>query len=439
VRCFVLIDELSHCHTIERSDKRMPMDLQRIAGAPPTLLGRAAAFFHTRCLVGFPWFWPSQPLGNPAMVHARRIVRRHYARGHHPIHRALARVLVTIAWPPAVLLHLWEIRRSRGPEAVPIKKAPQAFWAAIRHNVIPGEYYAYALWHPDRRANIDNYLYTKEGTRLFGLLNHPSQPNPIDDKLAFHEMCKARALPTPAVLAAFAPTAKLLQFESGRPPAHDLFVKPRIGLGGGGSERFRWQGRVFHSNRGGRLTPEDLGDYLESRARTENRTLLVQPALSNHPNLGVDANGALATARLVTGISLAGDVVPLFAFIYFGRPNQIVAHGLVAVIDIASGRLMSAPQDLPSGKGSNVDIGSDHPCTLPDWETLLRHTKVAHQACSNFVFIGWDAAFTEQGPMLLEGNANWCADVYQSLRGEPLGHTKFASLLAERFRELGLA
>jgi hypothetical protein len=283
------------------------------------------------------------------------------------------------------------------------------------------------------------------------------QPNPIDDKLAFHELCKASALPTPEILAAFAPTAKLLEFESGRPPARDLFVKPRFGQGGDGSERIRWQGRVFQSNRGGRLTPEDLSEYLATRARTENRALLVQPALSNHPRLGVDTNGALATARLVTGISFGGEMAPLFAYIYFGHPNQIVAHGPVALIDItsgrlmsapqdfpsalidiASGRLMSAPQDFPSGKRSNVDIGSNHPCTLPDWETLLRHIKVAHQACSNFIFIGWDVAFTEHGPMLLEGNANWCADVYQSLSGEPLGHTKFASILAERLRDLGL-
>jgi hypothetical protein len=370
------------------------------------------------------------------MVHARRIVRRYYARSHHPIHRALARILVTIAWPPAVLLHIWEIRRSRGPEAVPIKEAPRAFWAAIRNNVIPGEYYAYALWRPDRRANIDNYLYSKEGARLFRLLNRRSQPDPIDDKLAFYQLCNTHDVPTPAVLAAFAPTGKLLEFESSRPPKHDLFVKPRIGVGGQGSERFRWQGGIFQSNRGSRLTPENLGDYLKTRARAENRTLLVQPALSNHPQLGVDANSALATVRLVTGISLNGDVVPLFAFIYFAHPNQIVAHGRVAVIDMPSGRLMSAPQDFPSRKRSNIDNGWDHACALPDWKTLLRHTKVVHQACSNFVFIGWDAAFTEHGPMLLEGNANWCADVYQSLCGKPLGHTKFASILAERLSNL---
>ena len=407
-----------------------------MAGARPSLLERAVGFFHTRCLVGFPWFWPSQPLGNRTMVHARRIVRRHYARSHHPLRRALARVLVTIAWPPAVLLHLWEIRRSRGPRAVPIKEAPRAFWAAIRNNVIPGEYYAYALWRSDRRAHIDSYLYSKEGARLFRLLNRPSQPDPIDDKLAFYQLCKAHDIPTPAVLAAFDPTGKLLEFESSRAPKHDLFVKPRNGTGGQGSERFCWQGGIFQSNRGHRLTPEDLGDYLETRAQAENRTLLVQPALSNHPQLGVDANSALATVRLVTGISLHGDVVPLFAFIYFGHSNQIVAHGRVAVIDMPSGRLMAAPQSFPGGNGSDTDIDSDHACTLPDWEALLRYTKIAHQACSNFVFIGWDAACTIDGPVLLEGNANWCADVYQALCGKPLGHTPFANILAERFRNL---
>src|SRR5438309_159325 len=165
------------------------MDQLSIHGALKTLLRCATSFYHRRCLVGFPWFWASQPLGHPAMVHARGIVRRHYARDHHIIHRALARVLVTAVWPIAVLLNLWEIRRSRTPEAVPIKRLPRAFWYAIRHNVVPGEYYAYALWQPSRRANIDNYLYAKEGTRLFQLLNQPLQSNPIDDKLAFYEIC----------------------------------------------------------------------------------------------------------------------------------------------------------------------------------------------------------------------------------------------------------
>ena len=151
---------------------------------------------------------------------------------------------------------------------MPIKQVPGAIWAAMRHNVSPGEYYAYALWKPDRKVNIDNYLYAREASRLFKLLNRPSQPNPIDDKLAFHEMCKAHALPSPEILAAFTPTGKLLEFELGLPPKRDLFVKPRIGCGGDGTEHFRWGGVAFESDRGRRLRPQDLGSYLATRART---------------------------------------------------------------------------------------------------------------------------------------------------------------------------
>jgi hypothetical protein len=402
-----------------------------------TLLWRWSAFFNKRCLAGFPWFWPARLTDKHVMVDARRLVRRHFGREHHPLYRALAQVLATLAWPPAVFVHLWQMRQVDGPEAVPVKRSPGAFWAAMRHNILPGEYYAYALWQPDRRENIDHYLYSNEAPRLFKLLNRPSQLDPIGDKLAFHEMCKTHALPTPAVLAAFTPTGMLLRFESDRPPERDLFVKPRFGLAGEGAERFRWHEAAFESDRGRCMRPQDLNGYLATRARSEKRTLLVQPVLSNHNSLRVETNAALATARLVTGRSTDGDVIPIFGFIYFARANRITAqHGYVALIDVASGRLMTAPQDISGTKPSNhrFESGSEDTYTLPDWPAVLRHTKVAHQACSNFVFVGWDTAFTDQGPMLLEGNANWSADEFQSLSGKPLGHTKFTDVLEAQLR-----
>jgi hypothetical protein len=72
---------------------------------------------------------------------------------------------------------------------------------------------------------------------------------------------------------------------------------------------------------------------------------------------------------------------------------------------------------------------------LPDWDAVLLHTKVAHKACANFVFVGWDVALTDRGPMLLEGNAGWSADEYQSLTGEPLGNNaRFIEILAAQLR-----
>jgi hypothetical protein len=363
------------------------------------------------------------------MVAARRIVRRHYGRDHHPVYRTFARALVAITWPLAALVALWLFRQ----RPVPIRRVPGAFWAALRHNIVPGEYFAYGLWQSDRKVNIDSYLYGNEGPRLFKLLNRPLLADPIGDKLEFYQMCRAQALPSPEILAAFTSTGVLLQFESGLPPKRDLFVKLRIGLGSEGIERFRWHHGVFESHRGYHLSAEDLGRYLAARAATEKRTLLVQPALSNHPELPVDANANLATARLVTGISTEGDVIPIFGFfIYTVRTDRLVR---VALLDVVSGRLL-APAPRTTRVSHQLDIGSDHACTLPNWNSVLKFTKAAHRTCCNFAFIGWDAAFTEQGAMLLEGNANWGASEYQRLQGEPLGYTKFAEILAARLHKL---
>src|SRR5262249_17744944 len=159
---------------------------------------------------------------------------------------------------------------------------------------------------------------------------------------------------------------------------------------------------------------EDLDHYLANRARKENRTLLVQPLLSNHPELYVD--GALVTARLVTGCSTDGDVVAIFGFVYFARFDD---RGMVGpwhfegLIDVATGRLISGPlQDGPGIIYWRRQFGLDD-CTLPEWGAALRYTKAAHRACPNFAFVAWDVAFTDKGPLLLEGNATWSPGTYQ--------------------------
>lgn len=368
------------------------------------------------------------------MVLARRVVRLHFGRDHNPMYRKLAQVFVTVAWPLGALLNLWDVWRWSGPGAS--KRVPGALWAAIRHNILPREYYAYGLWRPDRRLNVDNYLYVTECARLFKVINRPSRPDPINDKLAFYEMCRANALPTPAILAAFAPEGRLVEFETGGPPKHDLFVKSSTG--GSRAERFRWRGICFESNRGCQLKPQDLGGYLADRSRTENLTLLVQPVLSNHPDLGVQSNGALAATRLVTGRSIDGEVTVIYCIIYFGQDDEITSHSdCVAMIDVANGRLMPAPpQDAPGVSRYRYRQFGWNARTLPDWDAAVRYVKVAHQACSNFVFVGWDVAFTPNGPIILEGNENWEASTYQALRGEPLGHTQFADVLAARLHDV---
>ncbi len=365
------------------------------------------------------------------MVEARRMVRWHFGRDHHPVRRKLGQVLVSMTWLPTVLLNLWQERDWLGPWRIVLPRVPGALWTAIRHNILPSEYYMYRLWQLDRRMNLDNYLYANESPRLFKVLNRQLQVDPILDKLEFYKLCKVHGIPTPEVLAAFAPTRRLVDFQSGLLPQYDLFVKARTGLGGEGTERFQWEGVFFQSNRGSRLRPEDLSGYLAARARAENLTLLVQPTLSNHPHIRSGPNEALATVRLVTGRSIDGEVTPIFSYILWGAANKITAHSnCVTLIDVATGRFIPAPpQDSPRIYQYRRFGGNDA-CTLPDWNAALSLVKAAHKACSNFVFIGWDLAFTPDGAMILEGNTNWSPTTYQTLHGKPLGLTKFADILA---------
>jgi hypothetical protein len=313
---------------------------------------------------------------------------------------------------------------------------PGAIWAAIRHNVLPSEYYQYQLWNPEQRRNIDNYLYVNESPRLFKVLNNQSEAELLRDKLAFYELCKTHGIPTPEVMAVFTPTYQGIEFRSGLPPQHNLFVKARAGVGGEGTEHFKWEGVFFESNRGCRIMREELSSYLTIRAQIENSTLLVQPGLSNHPEISCEATEALATARLVTGRSADGEVIPIFCYMLWGLPGKITAHSdYVTLIDVASGRFLPAPpQHRPGVLIYKYRGFGRNDARVPDWDAAVRHVKAAHKVCSDLVFIGWDVAFTSDGAMVLEGNTNWSPTTFQALQGEPLGCTKFVDILATQLR-----
>ena len=66
------------------------------------------------------------------------------------------------------------------------------------------------------------------------------------------------------------------------------------------------------------------------------------------------------------------------------------------------------------------------------WQSLaVCHVKQAHALLHDHVFLGWDVAFTPEGPYLVETNAGWGAIHLQMLSGVPLGQTRFAAIASE--------
>jgi hypothetical protein len=62
---------------------------------------------------------------------------------------------------------------------------------------------------------------------------------------------------------------------------------------------------------------------------------------------------------------------------------------------------------------------------LPHWSEALALCLKAHASFSAYAYVGWDVAFTDDGPVLVEGNLRWGVESMQRAHYRPLGETLF--------------
>ena len=268
-----------------------------------------------------------------------------------------------------------------------------------------------------------------------------------DDKIAFHRECLKHGLRTVAILGLFAE-----KYTPGsdddppliRDPAHlqrlleanpdGLFVKPRDGSYGEGAFAI-----LPHSGNwrfpGGIGTAHDAFEYCVSCAKAArayswiegDNTLLVQPRLITCDALrGVMAPDAFATIRAVT--YMHDQRSTLMAAVL-----KIVVEGSVTDnFDGAASGNLAAPLypmtgTLTAVRGSRsrtfpviFDLET-HPTTgirlvgvqVPRWSDVLSLVHRAQACFAGSPTIGWDVGLTQEGPLLVEGNAQYGFDLLQ--------------------------
>ena len=161
--------------------------------------------------------------------------------------------------------------------------------------------------------------------------------------------------------------------------------------------------------------------------------MLVQPRLRNHHAIAGLSMGTLCTARLITSRSPGRDATFVAAIMRMGVGDAVVdnfgANGIACPIEGQCGVLSG-----PAVRWTLLSPGQDrHPDTgvrleglkLPDWDAAVRLCLRAHGGLSTCPAVGWDVAFTPDGPVLMEGNMPFGIELTQFVTGLPLLTTTF--------------
>jgi hypothetical protein len=246
----------------------------------------------------------------------------------------------------------------------------------------------------------------------------------LADKARFYARCAEHDLPHPPVLATIERGWVTI---ADVPPPGPLAMKPADGEGGSGFRVLDWRG----------ADAARFEAFLAKQPGLGRTRWLVQPKLAPHPALAGIALSALPTARVTTIHDEAGRPELVTSVLRFPSvPDALVdnikAGGLMAPIDPETGLLGPACRGKAAGE---VEM---HPVTgqlvaglaLPDWAEAKALALRAHaDVFSDYVMVGWDIAFTPDGPVLIEGNGKPCIVVAQRATGRGIGETRFGALV----------
>ncbi len=365
----------------------------------------------------------------------RQLASRCQARGRWPALRWLFLLLLTLTWPCRLLHLVGQTMCAFAPTITSRTgksrswQVMEQLWFGLIHALPPVAYYTYELYRPERRRWVDHYLHQHEASALLPYLNQDYQHAAMVDKAQFAQLCTQHQLPTVPTLG-YCVAGESIWLA---PVRADIFVKPRDGVRG--EDTMHWQRLAadqFQDQRGNLRTWAALVTELEELS--QQQAYLVQPCLPNHPAIAALSPGALATARIVTGRTPTGTVETVAAtFKMAWQPSIINTHGLNSPIELTTGCLGRAYSYHPVCPGYDT-----HPVTgamitgaiLPDWSVALAVAVQAHQLFPGYLFLGWDVAFTLQGPVLLEGNSGWDVVTMQKPQGVGLAQTRFADICA---------
>ncbi len=204
---------------------------------------------------------------------------------------------------------------------------------------------------------------------------------------------------------------------------HTFMIKPIGGGCGKGIEKVKIKQDT---------SLEELYDYLLQ----DNKNVILEEVIMQHSEVSKIYPDAINTARIVTIIT-GKDGVSLLTIPKEERNHQELEVHIVATyfrignggrcVDNFNSGGMVAPIDKNTGIVTQVALDKQknlyekHPQTgsaikgfqFPDWQQALELCRQAAKEIPEMGYIGWDVAFTPNGPLFVEANEFPGHDIYQ--------------------------
>ena len=166
------------------------------------------------------------------------------------------------------------------------------------------------------------------------------------------------------------------------------------------------------------------GKELKDKCLRE-RYNLMEEFVVQHEKLQSISPNSLNTIRIMTHLNEDNTVDVLGAMLRMGitkKTDNFSTGGIAASIDISSG--------IVNRDAVSVDITQpsfiQHPVSqmtikgfeIPFWEECMTMVKAVAKKYPYNKTVGWDIAVREDGPILIEGNHNWWAGIWQMTEGK---------------------
>ena len=367
--------------------------------------------------------------------------------------------------PSALFGEGWKVSRRFGPRVAArhgvgvARQYLDLCGLGMRYGLPAESYYKFSLYLDEERDRAGKWVNPFEAKQVMNALLRlvgARDARVLADKRAFFRYCRERGFPTVPIIAEVVDGEVRWYDETGegRLPERDLFTKPVDGFDGNETGRWSYAGGGRYRGRDGRLLGADelLATVVEAsrlvRGIKVRRThpYLIQPSIRNHPELEGLTNGSLCTSRIVTARRPDGSVFVLTAALRMpvgdSPADNFAQGGIAAPVDVATGRLGRAARKLDV----LIEQIDAHPDTgrtitgvqLPQWQEAVDLAIRVHHSFAELAFAGWDIVLQPEGPLVLEGNHNWCVELAQIPHRRPLGETEFPALFNHWMRE-GLA